>query len=190
MQTVNANATALDQRLRNLRSALLSDALGKTGAMYHDMRCWSANPKLVGRAFTVRIHVADILMVGKALSECPAGYVLVIDGQGELNTALWGDITTTCARLKGIAGVVIDGAIRDVAQVGRDSLPVFARAAVPNAGGADSPSSTTATLGLAVTKSSLGLLNEPGQLANDTSTPSLPPRSQSAAKSDSPATFA
>jgi regulator of RNase E activity RraA len=137
MQTVSGNATALDQRLRNLRPALVSDALGKTGAMYHDMRCWSANPKLVGRAFTVRIHVADILMVGKGLSECPPGYVLVIDGQGELNTALWGDITTTCARLKGIAGVVIDGAIRDIAQIGRDSLPVFARAAVPNAGGAE-----------------------------------------------------
>jgi 3-hexulose-6-phosphate synthase/6-phospho-3-hexuloisomerase len=76
-------------------------------------------------------------MVGKALSESPTGSVLVIDGQGELNTALWGAITTTSARLKGLEGVVIDGAIRDVAQVRRDRLPVFARAAVPNAGGAE-----------------------------------------------------
>ena len=76
-------------------------------------------------------------MVGKALTDCPKGHVLVIDGQGERNTALWGAITTACARLKGMEGVVIDGAIRDVAQIRRDLFPVFARAAVPNAGGAE-----------------------------------------------------
>jgi 3-hexulose-6-phosphate synthase/6-phospho-3-hexuloisomerase len=61
----------------------------------------------------------------------------VIDGQGELNTALWGAITTACARIKGVEGIVIDGAIRDVALIKRDKLPVFARAVVPNAGGAE-----------------------------------------------------
>jgi RraA family protein len=125
------------RRLLALRPALLSDALGKAGAMDHDMRCWSANCRMAGPAATLRVHTADILMVGKALSECPKGSVLVIDGQGELNTALWGAITTECARRKGVEGVVIDGAIRDVAQIRRDKLPVFARAAVPNAGGAE-----------------------------------------------------
>ena len=125
------------KRLLALRPALLSDALGKAGAMDHDMRCWSANYRMAGPAVTLRVHTADILMVGKALSECPKGFVLVIDGQGELNTALWGAITTACARRKGVEGIVIDGAIRDVAQIRRDKLPVFARAAVPNAGGAE-----------------------------------------------------
>jgi len=125
------------KRLLALRPALLSDALGKAGAMDHDMRCWSANWRMAGPAVTLRVHTADILMVGKALSECPKGCVLVIDGQGELNTALWGAITTECARRKGVEGVVIDGAIRDVAQIRRDKLPVFARAVVPNAGGAE-----------------------------------------------------
>ncbi len=125
------------KRLLALRPALLSDALGKSGAMDHDMRCWSANCRMAGPAVTLRVHTADILMVVKALSESPAGAVLVIDGQGELNTALWGAITTTSARLKGLEGVVIDGAIRDVAHIRRDRLPVFARAAVPNAGGAE-----------------------------------------------------
>jgi RraA family protein len=129
--------TDILERLKGVRPALLSDALGKAGAMDHDMRCWSANCRLGGPAYTLRVHTADILMVGKALSECPSGYVLVIDGQGELNTALWGGITTICARLKGMAGVVIDGAIRDVAEIRRDALPVFARAAVPNAGGVE-----------------------------------------------------
>ena len=125
------------QRMVSLRPALLSDALGKSGGMDHYMQCFSANCRMAGPAFTLRVHTADILMVGKALSDCPPGHVLVIDGQGERNTALWGAITTECAQLKGVEGIVIDGAIRDVAQIRRSRLPVFARAAVPNAGGAE-----------------------------------------------------
>jgi RraA family protein len=125
------------RRLIALGSGALSDALGKTGAMDHDMHCRSANARMAGPAFTVRIHTADILMVGKALSMCPPASVLVIDGQGELNTAVWGGLTTMAALRKGIAGVVIDGAIRDSAEIAKSRLPVYARAVVPNAGGAE-----------------------------------------------------
>src|SRR5262249_22749702 len=107
------------------------------GAMDHDMKCMSAKCQMAGRAATVRAHTGDILMVGKAVSTCARGDVLVIDGQGELNTALWGILITEAARLKGLAGVVIDGAVRDIAGIRRDHLPVFARAVVPNAGGAE-----------------------------------------------------
>lgn len=120
-----------------LDTALLSDALGKTGAMDHDMKCQSAHPRMAGPAATLRVHTADILMVGKAISSCPPGRVLVIDGQGELNTALWGILTTESARRKGLEGVVIDGAIRDSAAIRRSRFPVFARAVAPNAGGAE-----------------------------------------------------
>jgi RraA family protein len=125
--------------IRTIRTSLLSDALGKGGAMDHDMRCVSANCRMAGPAVTVRVHTADILMVGIALSHCPKGSVLVIDGQGELNTALWGEVTTLAARLKGLQGVVIDGAVRDLYKIGRDRLPIFARGVVPNAGGVQYP---------------------------------------------------
>jgi RraA family protein len=105
--------------------------------MDHDMKCRSATCRMAGPAATLRVHTADILMVPKAISTSPAGSVLVIDGQGELNTALWGELTTLAARLKGLAGVVIDGAVRDVEGIRREQLPVFARAVVPNAGGAE-----------------------------------------------------
>jgi len=134
---------AVSQRLlkeiRTIRTSLLSDALGKGGAMDHDMRCFSANCRMAGPAVTVRVHTADILMVGITLTHCPKGSVLVIDGQGELNTALWGEVTTLAARLKGLQGVVIDGAIRDLYKIQRDKLPVFARSVVPNAGGVQYP---------------------------------------------------
>ena len=125
----------LVKEIRTIRTSLLSDALGKGGAMDHDMQCRSANCRMAGPAVTVRVHTADILMVGIALSHCPKGSVLVIDGQGELNTALWGEVTTLAARLKGLQGVVIDGAIRDLYKIRNDKLPVFARGVVPNAGG-------------------------------------------------------
>ena len=75
------------KRLMTLKTALLSDALGKAGAMDHEIKCVSANCRMAGPAATLRVHTADILMVGKAVSMCPKGCVLVIDGQGELNTA-------------------------------------------------------------------------------------------------------
>jgi len=133
----SAAQLAARKRLLALRPALVSDALGKVGAMDHDMKCVSGTCRLVGPAFTLKVHPADILMVAKAVALCPKGSVLVIDGQGELNTGLLGNIIALEARLKGIAGIVVDGAIRDRAEICRDRLPIFARAVVPNAGGAE-----------------------------------------------------
>ena len=124
------------ERLLKLGTGPVSDALDKGGAMDHQIRPWSENARMAGPAFTVQVHTADILMVSKALAECPAGHVLVIDGHGERNTALWGGLTTLSAWRKGLAGVVVDGAIRDLAAIRGSKLPVFARAVVPNAGGA------------------------------------------------------
>src|SRR5262249_60338503 len=92
------------RQLMKLGTAALSDALGKFGSMDHDMQCVSANPMMAGPAHTVRVHTADILMIAKALSECPRHHVLVIDGQGELNTALWGELPTLAAHGKALAG--------------------------------------------------------------------------------------
>ncbi len=125
------------ERLLKYGTGPVSDALGKGGAMDHEIRPWSGNSRMAGPAYTVQLHTADILMVSKALAECPAGHVLVIDGHGERNTALWGGLTTLSALRKGLAGVVVDGAIRDLADIRQSKLPVFARAVVPNAGGAE-----------------------------------------------------
>lgn len=124
------------ERLMAFGTGAVSDALGKGGAMDHEMRPWSAQVRMAGPAFTVQVHTADILMVSKAAAECPAGHVLVVDGHGEKNTALWGGLMTMSMLKKGLAGVVIHGAIRDLAEIRKSRLPVFAKAVVPNAGGA------------------------------------------------------
>ncbi len=144
------------KQLIKIGAATLSDALGKTGAMHHEMRPRSAQAKMAGPAFTVRVHPADILMVTPALAACPPGQVLVIDGGGERNTALWGEITTEAAHRKGLAGVVINGALRDSHAIARSPLPVFALAIVPNAGGAEYPGE------LGVTVACAGAVVQPG----------------------------
>src|SRR5260370_1480694 len=107
------------------RPALSAEAWGNARAMDQDMRGGADNRRMAGPAVTLRVHTADILMVGKALSECPKGSVLAIDGQGELNTALWGAITTACARIKGVEVIVIDGALRDVPLTQHHNFPPF-----------------------------------------------------------------
>src|SRR6266496_1888217 len=67
------NDRVLRTRLSTLKTALLSDALGKTGGLDHDMKCFSAKCQMAGPAATLRVHPADILMIGRAISECPKG---------------------------------------------------------------------------------------------------------------------
>ena len=82
---------------------------------------------LLGCALTVRVRAGDNLMIHKALQLGAPGDVLVIDGGGCVDRALFGDIMKNVARMRGFAGVVIDGAIRDVGAYRDDDFPCYAR---------------------------------------------------------------
>jgi RraA family protein len=83
---------------------------------------------LLGPALTVRVRSGDNLMIHKALQLGRPGDVLVVDGDGCVDRALFGDIMKNVARMRGFAGIVIDGAIRDVASCRDDDFPCYARA--------------------------------------------------------------
>jgi RraA family protein len=83
---------------------------------------------LRGLAFTVRVRSGDNLMIHRALQLAQPGDVLVIDGGGCTDRALIGEIMKSVAQSRGIAGAVIDGAIRDVAAFRKDDFPCYARA--------------------------------------------------------------
>jgi RraA family protein len=83
---------------------------------------------LLGTALTVRVRSGDNLMIHKALQLGRPGDVLVVDGDGCVDRALFGDIMKNVARMRGFAGIVIDGAIRDVASYRDDDFPCYARA--------------------------------------------------------------
>jgi regulator of RNase E activity RraA len=81
----------------------------------------------MGTALTVRTRPGDNLMIHKALQLGRPGDVLVIDGGGVLDRALFGDIMKNVAKMRAFAGVVIDGAIRDAGAYRADSFPCYAR---------------------------------------------------------------
>jgi RraA family protein len=83
--------------------------------------------KLAGPAFTVRVPAGDNLMVHKAIDIAAPGDVIVVDAAGVLEQAIIGDIMTSLAAKRGVAGFVIDGAIRDAAELAARPYPVYAR---------------------------------------------------------------
>jgi RraA family protein len=83
--------------------------------------------QLVGTAFTVKARPGDNLMIHKALDLATAGDVIVVDGGGDLNNALVGELMKIHAEARGLAGFVIDGAIRDVAAFANSEFPCYAR---------------------------------------------------------------
>lgn len=85
------------------------------------------SPTLVGSAVTVRIPPEDATMVHKAIEFVQPGDVLVVDMQGHVTNACWGEMTTQAAIVNGAVGAVIDGSLTDVTDVRSLDFPVFAR---------------------------------------------------------------
>jgi RraA family protein len=91
------------------------------------LRRYNGRGKLVGTAFTVKTRPGDNLMVHKAIDLARAGDAIVVDGGGDLNNALVGELMTLHARSRGIVGFVIDGAVRDVAAFAESDFACYAR---------------------------------------------------------------
>jgi RraA family protein len=88
--------------------------------------------RLLGPACTVKVFPGDNLMVHKSLDLASPGDVLVIDASSSMMTAVIGDLVSTKARHRGIAGVVVDGLVRDLDGIlALGDLPVFARGTTP-----------------------------------------------------------
>jgi regulator of RNase E activity RraA len=125
-------------RLAKLDTCAVSDALdllGLRGATYGARPLWPC-PRIVGRAVTVKIKPAGLEKPKQHLGTAPIdaakpGDVIVIDSGGRLDASAWGGLLSLGAKLKGISGVVIDGACRDVDESRELAFPVFARGALP-----------------------------------------------------------
>ena len=85
--------------------------------------------KLVGTAFTVKTRPGDNLPIYHAMPLLQPGHVLVIDGGGDLNNALVGDLILTYLLQRGCVGVIVDGAVRDIAAFLQADFPCYARGA-------------------------------------------------------------
>jgi len=111
----------------------VTDAMHRKGAMAGIFSV-CGNVKMAGRAVTVHTVGGDWAKPVEAIDSAKKGDVIVINNDGVTEVAPWGELATLSCLQKGIAGVVIDGAVRDVDDIRDMNFPLFAKAIVPNAG--------------------------------------------------------
>jgi 4-hydroxy-4-methyl-2-oxoglutarate aldolase len=112
-------------------TSTLSDAMGHAHAMHSAIRQIVPKSRICGQAFTVRCYPGDNLMCHYAVSQAGEGDVLVVDGSGNSEVALWGSLLSLSSVHRKLGGTIIDGAVRDVEELQRIGYPVYARAITP-----------------------------------------------------------
>ncbi|MCG2735041.1 MAG: orotidine 5'-phosphate decarboxylase [Candidatus Methanoperedenaceae archaeon] len=128
--------TSIDEQtielLKRVSTPNISDAMHRKGAM-KNIHSICPGTKAVGRAVTVATFEGDWAKTVEAIDIAKEGDVIVIYN-GSPHVAPWGELATLSCINRKIAGVVIDGAVRDVDDIRRLNFPVFAVSIVPNAG--------------------------------------------------------
>lgn len=113
-------------RFKELPVANVSDSMSRMFAGGPRIRPLHAGGMLAGPAVTVKVRPGDNLMVHKALDIAGPGDILVVDGGGDCTNSLVGELMLSYAIKRGIAGIVLDAAIRDLAWIRAGTFPVFA----------------------------------------------------------------
>lgn len=125
-------STDLVQQAARFQAAIFADVNGRRGAMHGRIQSLRPGMKVAGPALTVEVRPGDNLMIHAAMQLAKPGDVLVIDGKGDLTAALMGTLMFTACQQLGIAGVIIDGASRDSAELIETTFPVFSAGTNPN----------------------------------------------------------
>ncbi|HJK57344.1 MAG TPA: orotidine 5'-phosphate decarboxylase [Methanocorpusculum sp.] len=127
----------LDDQIRELLQTVsapnVTDALYRKGAMAGLIERHVPH-KMIGRAVTVQTFGGDWSKPVQAIDSCMPGDILVISNDKRTDVAPWGELATHSAMNRGVAGIVIDGAVRDWDDIQTLDIPVFATAVQPNAG--------------------------------------------------------
>lgn len=119
-------STEMVAAFRRLPVANISDSMSRMTAGGARLRPMHGAGVMCGPALTVKTRPGDNLMLHKALDLAEPGDVVVCDAGGDLSNALIGEMMTAHAIKRGIAGVVINGAIRDAGAIRAGTFPVFA----------------------------------------------------------------
>jgi regulator of RNase E activity RraA len=116
---------------KKLAVAAVSDAMDRLGIQGQclGIQSISNGSKMAGRAFTVKYVPCgvDKGTVGDYIDDVPPGHVIVLDNVGRLDCTVWGDLLTSVANKRRLAGTVIHGACRDVARSIELGYPIFSR---------------------------------------------------------------
>jgi RraA family protein len=137
MSTTSAGTSAINRNIERVspelveaaaryQAAILADVAGRRGTLHGRVKPLSAKMNVAGPAVTVEVRPGDNLAIHAALSIAKPGDVIVVDGKGDLSCALIGEIMAAQAKASGIAGIIIDGAVRDSHELANGDYPIFA----------------------------------------------------------------
>jgi regulator of RNase E activity RraA len=154
-QTVDAETI---RKFSELPVANVSDAMSRMFAGGARLRPMHSGGAMAGAALTVRVRPGDNLMIHKALMIAEPGDVIVVDGGGDLTNALVGELMISHAIATGVAGIVINGAIRDLVWVKCNKFPVFAAGVTHRGPYKDGPGEINVPIGID------GMMISPGDL--------------------------
>lgn len=145
-------------RFRDLPVANVSDVMSRMTAAGPRLRPMHSGTTLSGPALTVKTRPGDNLMIHKAIAIAEPGDVVVVDGGGDTTCALIGELMMLQARASRLGGLVIFGAIRDVAAIRAQDLPVFAAGVTHRGPYKDGPGEINVPIAID------GMVIEPGDL--------------------------
>ena len=116
---------------REIPAAVASDCLSRGQTMQGAIKPLDRSMRICAQARTVDCPVGDNSAIRAAIGLCEDGQVIVVNAQGFESTAVFGGLMTLYAKERGVAGLVIDGAVRDSEEIIEAGLPMFARAICP-----------------------------------------------------------
>lgn len=145
-------------RYRELPVANVSDSMNRMTAGGARLRPMHREGALAGPALTVKARPGDNLMLHYALDIAQPGDVIVVDAGGDLSNALIGEMMVAYAVKRGVAGIVINGAIRDAANIGAGDFPLFAAGVSHRGPYKDGPGEVNVPIAID------GMVIEPGDL--------------------------
>lgn len=132
IKTIERVDPAVVAQAGQFASSILADVAGRRGGLSGRIAALAPGMRVAGSAITVEVRPGDNLMIHVALAIAQPGDVIVVDGKGDLGSALMGEIMCQQARALGIAGVVIDGAVRDSEAICAMGFPMYAAGLNPN----------------------------------------------------------
>ncbi|MFG6114808.1 RraA family protein [Halobacillus sp. MO56] len=132
---------------QNIPTPNIGDVMGRQWAMHHSIKPVNhPGMHIVGSAFTVRTHPSDNLLVHKAMDLAKPGDIIVIDACGDMGNAILGELMCHYAKVKGIAGYIVDGPVRDLKGIADMGFPVFARGGTPRGPYKEGPGEINTTI--------------------------------------------
>ncbi len=132
----------LMMQFKSIPASNTADVMGRSCAMHPRIHLVSSplEQMMVGPAFTVKARAGDNLALHAALNFCQEGDVLVVSNEGDDSRALMGEIMMAYLKhTKKVAGIVLDGPIRDIDEIGKWDFPVYCTGTTPGGPYKDGP---------------------------------------------------